>query len=93
MLWPEFQSITAGLLRFQTAHVVMDVQGTEDSPGVNMRALSALFDMAKARQNICTYQISVSLMEIYNETIRCVCTYQISVSHVKVHNKTIRCVL
>ena len=38
--------------------------------GVNTRALQQLFLLSKERQGVYTYKIKVSLLEIYNETIR-----------------------
>lgn len=46
------------------------MQGYGSNPGVNVRALSSLFDLARQRSDVTTYRISVSLMEIYNETIK-----------------------
>jgi kinesin family protein C2/C3 len=46
------------------------MQGCPDHPGVNSRALCALFEMADERAATHSYQIKVSLLEIYNETLR-----------------------
>jgi hypothetical protein len=46
------------------------MQGYGDEHGVNPRALNELFNLAKERKGAFDYDISVSLLEIYNETIR-----------------------
>jgi kinesin family protein C2/C3 len=45
------------------------MEGYGDQPGVNTRALQALFDLAKERKKLFTYDIKVSILEIYNETL------------------------
>ena len=45
------------------------MEGYGDQPGVNTRALQALFDLAKERRKLFTYDIKVSILEIYNETL------------------------
>lgn len=44
------------------------MMGTEDNPGVNRRAVRELLRVCNERQNA-TYEISVSLLEIYNDSI------------------------
>ncbi|KAM0943058.1 putative minus-end-directed kinesin ATPase [Dioscorea sansibarensis] len=46
-----------------------DIQ-TEDTWGVNYRALSDLFKIARSRADSSTYEISVQMIEIYNEQVR-----------------------
>ncbi|KAH7674311.1 Minus-end-directed kinesin ATPase protein [Dioscorea alata] len=46
-----------------------DIQ-TEDSWGVNYRALGDLFKIARSRADVITYEISVQMIEIYNEQVR-----------------------
>lgn len=43
---------------------------TKESLGVNYRALSDLFEISKQRKDTITYDISVQMMEIYNEQVR-----------------------
>ena len=45
-------------------------EGTPEDRGVNYRALNKLFTVAKERALTTKYSISVSALEIYNETIR-----------------------
>lgn len=44
------------------------MQGPDDDPGVNFKALNLLFETIKNDQNT-DYKLSVSVLEIYNETI------------------------
>ncbi|CAM9964001.1 unnamed protein product, partial [Discosporangium mesarthrocarpum] len=46
------------------------MEGPSDDPGVNTRALKELFDLAKERSEDITYRFRISMMEIYNETVR-----------------------
>ena len=46
------------------------MQGYGGDAGVNTRALEQLFALAHEREGVYTYDIKVSLLEIYNETIR-----------------------
>ena len=46
------------------------MQGNEDNPGVNIRALQHLFTIAECRKPDFKYEIKVEMMEIYNEQIR-----------------------
>eukprot|EP00960_Hanusia_phi_P068778 766933-Hanusia_phi.AAC.1 len=46
------------------------MQGSASSPGVNTRALRELFALAEERGKELEYKIKISLIEIYNETIR-----------------------
>lgn len=46
------------------------MEGTEQSRGVNYRTLAQLFEIAKERSETFTYNISVSVLEVYNEQIR-----------------------
>ncbi|KAJ4829405.1 hypothetical protein Tsubulata_039920 [Turnera subulata] len=43
---------------------------TEESMGVNYRALSDLFDISDQRKEVVCYSISVQMLEIYNEQVR-----------------------
>ncbi|XP_051118839.1 kinesin-like protein KIN-14I isoform X2 [Andrographis paniculata] len=43
---------------------------TENSEGVNYRALSDLFFLAEQRKDTFTYDVSVQMIEIYNEQVR-----------------------
>ncbi|VFQ87159.1 unnamed protein product [Cuscuta campestris] len=45
-------------------------QATEEEWGVNYRALNDLFQISQKRGNATAYQISVQMVEIYNEQIR-----------------------
>lgn len=44
--------------------------GTEHNRGVNYRTLEQLFEISKERSETSTYNISVSVLEVYNEQIR-----------------------
>ncbi|EPS62917.1 hypothetical protein M569_11869, partial [Genlisea aurea] len=44
--------------------------GTEDEWGVNYRALNNLFRISQSREGTFTYEISVQMVEIYNEQVR-----------------------
>ncbi|KAJ4962684.1 hypothetical protein NE237_022623 [Protea cynaroides] len=46
------------------------MEGTEQNRGVNYRTLDQLFKIAKDRSETFTYNISVSVLEVYNEQIR-----------------------
>ncbi|KAJ4965273.1 hypothetical protein NE237_017122 [Protea cynaroides] len=46
------------------------MEGTEQNRGVNYRTLDQLFKVAKERSETFTYNISVSVLEVYNEQIR-----------------------
>ncbi|KAL5755256.1 hypothetical protein ACOSP7_023476 [Xanthoceras sorbifolium] len=46
------------------------MEGTEQKRGVNYRTLEQLFEIAKERSETSTYNISVSVLEVYNEQIR-----------------------
>lgn len=46
------------------------MEGTEDNRGVNYRTLEELFNIAKERKETIRYDISVSVLEVYNEQIR-----------------------
>ena len=46
------------------------IQGPSHNPGVNQRALSELFKMVTQRQEDWDYSIVVSMLEIYNESVR-----------------------
>jgi Kinesin motor domain len=43
---------------------------TEESQGVNYRALNDLFHMSETRRDTFSYEISVQMVEIYNEQVR-----------------------
>ena len=43
---------------------------TEETMGVNYRALNDLFHISEQRKNLLAYDISVQMTEIYNEQIR-----------------------
>lgn len=43
---------------------------TEESMGVNFRALSDLFFLSEQRKNTILYEVSVQMIEIYNEQVR-----------------------
>lgn len=43
---------------------------TEDTWGVNYRALRDLFQIAKARADVIEYEVGVQMIEIYNEQVR-----------------------
>ncbi|XP_027342983.1 kinesin-like protein KIN-14Q [Abrus precatorius] len=46
------------------------MEGTEEARGVNFRTLEKMFDIIKERQELYRYDISVSVLEVYNEQIR-----------------------
>ncbi|CAK7347285.1 unnamed protein product [Dovyalis caffra] len=46
------------------------MEGTEQNRGVNYRTLHQLFKVAEERKETVTYDISVSVLEVYNEQIR-----------------------
>lgn len=46
------------------------MEGTEQNRGVNYRTLEKLFEAAKERRETVSYNISVSVLEVYNEQIR-----------------------
>ncbi|MCD7473626.1 hypothetical protein HAX54_015684 [Datura stramonium] len=46
------------------------MEGTEESRGVNYRTLEELFRIIEERKNAVHYEISVSVLEVYNEQIR-----------------------
>nr|CAD1844496.1 unnamed protein product [Ananas comosus var. bracteatus] len=46
------------------------MEGTEKNRGVNYRTLEELFQIARERKETVTYDISVSVLEVYNEQIR-----------------------
>lgn len=46
------------------------MEGTEENRGVNYRTLEELFKIAKERRETFNYNISVSVLEVYNEQIR-----------------------
>jgi kinesin family member C2/C3 len=46
------------------------MEGTESNRGVNYRTLEELFDIAEERKGIVTYDLFVSVLEVYNEQIR-----------------------
>ncbi|KAL3508907.1 hypothetical protein ACH5RR_028308 [Cinchona calisaya] len=46
------------------------MEGTEEARGVNYRTLEALFRIIEERKSTFRYEISVSVLEVYNEQIR-----------------------
>lgn len=46
------------------------MEGTEENRGVNYRTLEELFKIAKERKETFSFNISVSVLEVYNEQIR-----------------------
>ncbi|XP_054816089.1 kinesin-like protein KIN-14Q isoform X2 [Prosopis cineraria] len=46
------------------------MEGTKEAPGVNFRTLEKMFNIIKARQKLYHYEVSVSVLEVYNEQIR-----------------------
>lgn len=46
------------------------MEGTQEDRGVNYRTLKNLFQIIKERENRYNYEISVSVLEVYNEQIR-----------------------
>lgn len=46
------------------------MEGPPQNRGVNYRTLERLFEIAKERSETFTYNISVSVLEVYNEQIR-----------------------
>lgn len=46
------------------------MEGTEEARGVNFRTLEELFCIIKEREKLYQYDISVSVLEVYNEQIR-----------------------
>ena len=45
------------------------MQGTPESPGINMRALKELFQVAVDRESTVQMQVQASILEIYNDSI------------------------
>lgn len=43
---------------------------TEETIGVNYRALKDLFVLSEQRKDVISYEISVQMLEIYNEQVR-----------------------
>ena len=54
----------------QTRTRTFTMEGTESNRGVNYRTLEELFNIAEERKEIVTYDLSVSVLEVYNEQIR-----------------------
>ena len=48
------------------------MEGPDSDPGINKRALEALFELAAERKGDFDFAISVSMVEIYNEQV-CAC--------------------
>jgi kinesin family member C2/C3 len=46
------------------------MEGTPDNRGVNYRALEVLFNTSAKRSSDMAYELSVSMLEVYNERIR-----------------------
>ncbi|XP_061371517.1 kinesin-like protein KIN-14Q [Gastrolobium bilobum] len=46
------------------------MEGTEEARGVNFRTLEKMFHIIKERQKLYRYDVSVSVLEVYNEQIR-----------------------
>ena len=46
------------------------MEGTETNRGVNYRTLEALFDTVEGRKDTFSFNISLSVLEVYNEQIR-----------------------
>ncbi|CAL1386210.1 unnamed protein product [Linum trigynum] len=46
------------------------MEGTKESRGVNYRTLEELFHIIKEREKLFRYEVSVSVLEVYNEQIR-----------------------
>ena len=46
------------------------MEGTDQNRGVNYRTLEQLFQIAKERSETFMYNISVSVLEVYNEQIK-----------------------
>ncbi|CAI0405830.1 unnamed protein product, partial [Linum tenue] len=46
------------------------MEGTEQNRGVNYRTLELLFKIAEDRKKTISYDISVSVLEVYNEQVR-----------------------
>jgi len=46
------------------------MEGTEEARGVNYRTLEELFRVIRERQGMFKYDLTVSVLEVYNEQIR-----------------------
>lgn len=46
------------------------MEGSEQNRGVNYRTLEQLFKISEERKETFTYNISISVLEVYNEQIR-----------------------
>ncbi|KAL6570548.1 hypothetical protein OROGR_000098 [Orobanche gracilis] len=46
------------------------MEGTDEARGVNYRTLEKLFDIIQEREKMFRYEVSVSVLEVYNEQIR-----------------------
>ncbi|GKB02836.1 kinesin-like protein KIN-14S [Tanacetum coccineum] len=50
--------------------VSVTMEGTAENRGVIYRTLEKLFSLSEERSDLMTYEVSVSMLEVYNETIR-----------------------
>ncbi|PIO30414.1 hypothetical protein AB205_0169980 [Aquarana catesbeiana] len=46
------------------------MEGTADNPGMNLQSLRALYQEMEARKGLWSYEVTLSMVEIYNEVIR-----------------------
>ncbi|XP_018430989.1 PREDICTED: kinesin-like protein KIFC3 [Nanorana parkeri] len=46
------------------------MEGTADHPGMNLQSLRALYQEMEARKGLWSYEVTLSMVEIYNEVIR-----------------------
>lgn len=46
------------------------MMGTPEHPGVFPRTVGRLFEQAQARKHLQRYHFSISVLEVYNETVR-----------------------
>lgn len=46
------------------------MEGTEENRGVNYRTLEALFNAVDERKDTFSFDVSLSVLEVYNEQIR-----------------------
>ena len=46
------------------------MEGTKVNRGITRRTFSELFDIIVDRSGTCSYELSISIVEIYNESIR-----------------------
>jgi hypothetical protein len=69
-IWPnrKWQDVHNGSYQYYPFNISLK-EGTKENPGVNYRALNELFRVVSERQEDYKVEITVSILEIYNEQI------------------------